>query len=372
MKQKKILIATRFFHPDITPRAFRAFELAKEFSRQGHEVTVLTTKRDYDYQLIENQYNIKVKATVKNEPKEFAGSGLIRVIRFGLNHFFLFPFIYLLKHFKNALKDETGYNMLVSIAYPYPVHFGVSMAIKKNKELAKVWIADCGDPFTSKESRYKHPFYYKMIEKWFFTKPDFITIPIKQAKSAYPSICHHKLKVIPQGFNFNKIRPNYKSGENKVITFAYAGALGPGLRDPRPLISYLKSLDQDFKFILYTLNKGFLEAYKKELGDKLEFRDYVPRDILLKELGKMDFLVNLENKTSLHSPSKLIDYAIIGRPILSIKPFDVDIKTLSEFLAGNFNGGLKINNIEAYNIKNVANQFLELYDEKKSFECCRT
>lgn len=69
--KKKILIVTKFFHPDITPRAFRAFELAKEFWRQGHNVTVMTTIRDYDYSQIEQDYNLTIKATVKMNPKNF-------------------------------------------------------------------------------------------------------------------------------------------------------------------------------------------------------------------------------------------------------------------------------------------------------------
>ncbi len=372
MKQKKILIATKFFNPDITPRAFRAFELAKEFARQGHIVTVLTEKRDFNYTNIELKYNFKVKATVKNHPKEIKGTRfLVRLIRFTLNYFFLYPLIYLAKHFKSALLKEKGYDLLISIAFPYPVHFGVAMAIKKNKKLTGTWVADCGDPFLASEEhpRIKYPFYYKTIEKWFCKKPDFITIPIIEAKEAYPISCQYKLKVIPQGLDFSSIKQNYNPQKNKIITFAYAGNLSPGLRDPRSLFDVLHNLSKDFKFIIYTRNKGFMMSYKEKLDDKIEFRDYVPREELLKQLGTMDFLVNFEDGSSVTKPSKLIDYALLERPVLSIKPSDVDIKTLSEFLTGNYNGGLKINNIEAYNIKNVANQFLALLDEYKVIEC---
>lgn len=98
MSVKKILIVTRFFYPDITPRAFRAFELAKEFALQGHEVTVLTTERNYNYDVIEQQHLIKVKAIVKKEPS-INGGGIKRLIRFGLNYLFLYPFIMLMAFF---------------------------------------------------------------------------------------------------------------------------------------------------------------------------------------------------------------------------------------------------------------------------------
>lgn len=255
--------------------------------------------------------------------------------------------------------------MLISIAYPYPVHFGVVKSIKQNKNLTKVWIADCGDPFAGEaEGRFSRPFYYKMIEKWFCKVPDYITIPIKEAKPAYNFICQRKIKVIPQGFNFDTIKPNYNPDMNSVPTFAYAGNLSPGLRDPRPLIEYLDSLNMDFKFIIYTKNKGFLESYKSKLKDKLEFREYVPRETLLKELGKMDFLINLENKNNIQKPSKLIDYALLERPILSIKPLDIDKKNVLEFLKGNYSKAEKISNIQDYNIKHIAKQFMNLYNDK--------
>ncbi len=97
---KRILIVTRFFHPDITPRAFRAYELAKEFSRQGHDVTVLTTKREFDYSYIEQRFGFCVQAIAKSEPDQIQGDGLKRVIRFILQWLFHYPFILLTGGFK--------------------------------------------------------------------------------------------------------------------------------------------------------------------------------------------------------------------------------------------------------------------------------
>jgi hypothetical protein len=44
--KKKILIVSSSFHPEQAPRAFRVTELAKEFSKKGHEVHVLTPITD--------------------------------------------------------------------------------------------------------------------------------------------------------------------------------------------------------------------------------------------------------------------------------------------------------------------------------------
>ena len=47
--RKKILLVSNGFYPEISPRSFRATELAKEFSRQGHDVTVISKYRDFNY-----------------------------------------------------------------------------------------------------------------------------------------------------------------------------------------------------------------------------------------------------------------------------------------------------------------------------------
>ena len=74
----------------------------------------------------------------------------------------------------------------------------------------------------------------------------------------------------------------------------------------------------------------------------------------------MDFLVNFENRNNVQSPSKLIDYALTNRPILSVNPSFLDKRVVDEFLNNDYTNQLKIKNIERYDIKNVTKQFLEL------------
>ncbi|WP_179343787.1 glycosyltransferase [Winogradskyella ursingii] len=335
--------------------------MAKEFSRQGHDLTVLTTEKPFDYSNLESEYGFKIKSIVKNEPPEIQGDGIKRIFRFSLLYFFQYPHIALGKYFKNALLKEKDYDLLISVAHPYTVHFGVALAKAKNRVLTKTWVADCGDPFANNQhGRLPYPFYYRIIENWFCKRADFITIPIKEAIKAYPKFCREKIKVIPQGFNFNDTKPSFVEGLNDVPTFAYAGNLSSGLRDPRPLLDFLIETNRDFKCILYTRNKDFLIPYKSKLGDKLEIKDYVPRKVLLKVLGKMDFLLNLENKGNVQRPSKLIDYALLERPILSISPLNVEKKKVLEFLNGDYENTLRIEDIDQYSIEKIVKAFLNL------------
>ena len=72
------------------------------------------------------------------------------------------------------------------------------------------------------------------------------------------------------------------------------------------------------------------------------------------------FLINFEVESKVQKPSKLIDYGLVQRPILSIKPFDIDKIVLKEFLIGNYEKQTEVDDIEQYNIKNVASDFIDL------------
>jgi hypothetical protein len=360
-----ILIVSKSFYPRISPRSFRATELAKEFSRQGHNVTVIAHTSQYDFSDFKKKYNINIKDFDNGRWKDIKKSNLVtRGFRFILKYFFLFPEIQAIPLLRNILVKEKGFDLLISIAYPYPIHWAVALAINKNRDLTKAWIADCGDPFMgNKEQIFKHPFYFHFVERWFCEKPDFITVPISNAIKAYPKKCRNKIKVIPQGFELNRFKNNKNSFvSNGVVKFAYAGSLSKGHRDPRKFLEYLSSLNQvDFKFIIYTNNASVVNEYKKSLNNKLEIRSYIPRNELLDVLSSMDFLVNIENSYGVQSPSKLIDYTISNRPILSINPdAELNKKVINQFLIREYKNQVEIKNIEQYNIKNVANDFIKL------------
>ena len=180
-------------------------------------------------------------------------------------------------------------------------------------------------------------------------------------KEYYYKPFRNKIKIIPQGFKFKIPENTNYTSLNKVPTFAYSGTFISDIRNPKLLFEYLLQLKIDFKFIIYTSYTNLIEKYRHKLGDKLVIHKPVNRELLLKELGKMDFLINLEN---IHSPgqvpSKLIDYAIANRPIISVKPDDLNEDTFHDFLKGNFKDRLIMENIEQYHIENICKQFVSL------------
>ena len=74
----------------------------------------------------------------------------------------------------------------------------------------------------------------------------------------------------------------------------------------------------------------------------------------------MDFLVNIENQSSVQSPSKLIDYAIAGRPVLSVSSTTINPTVINQFLNGDYANRLKLPDLDQFDIRKVASRFLAL------------
>lgn len=367
MNKKKILIVTATFYPLNSPRSNRTTELAKELAKQGHEVTVITPKDDKYHLAFEAKHHVTIKHLGNRQWEGFTvkGKGMVNLFTRALVRFslllFEYPDVELMGMVKKALKKEEGYDLLISIAVPYPVHWGVAAARSKNHPIANTWIADCGDPYMGdRADSFKKLFYFKYVEKWFCRKTDYLSVPTEGSIMAYYPEFHSKIKVIPQGFNFEETPVSKAALKNEVPTFAYAGGFIPGIRDPRELLSFLVTYSAPYKFIIYTNNADLVKPYVIASGNRIEQRPYIPRNQLLFELSTMNFLVNFTNGTSVQTPSKLIDYAITGRPVLSVDTGKPDYSMLHEFLQGDYTNGFKIANMEIYNINNVSKQFLAL------------
>lgn len=361
----KIVIISQVLYPALSPRSHRTTQLAIEFARQGHDVTVYGLLGNYDYSEFVSRTNIKVKTLGKSILGNTDTTGksnrniFVRVLRRLLERYILFPQVEMFPMVRKALKNEGNIDLLITIAVPYINHFAVAYSDLKN---VGCWISDCGDPFMGNKF-FSYPAYFKNIEKKWCTKTDYIIVPIESAKDAYYPEFREKIEVIPQGFDFTNVTLSvYK--KNKVPTFAYSGVVYKGLRDPTKFLDYLSSVDYEFKFIVYTKSLDMFLPYKDKLEDKLELRTYIPREKLLYELSKADFLINIENRSKVQSPSKLIDYAMTKRPCISFTSEFKEKNIFEEFIRGDYSHQYVVENLEQYDIKNVVSGFLDLYYKK--------
>ena len=164
----KILLVSSAFYPEISPRSFRATELAREFCRKGHEVIVISKFRTFDYRDFLREFPLTFKMWRKpvlfsipdfrNKLLSMPGKIVNRI----LSLLFEYPVIEETFQVKRILKDETGYDLMVSFAVPFPVHWGVAWSRTAKHRIAGTWISDCGDPYMfARLDRFKKPFYFK-------------------------------------------------------------------------------------------------------------------------------------------------------------------------------------------------------------------
>ena len=367
---KNILIICNSFYPEQNPRAFRATELAKEFSRRNISVSVMCPDK-IDINDFLNEWKIEHLSLGKLNWKiyNFQGNNLMfrlynRTVNRLLPKLLEYPSMELFFKIRKAIKrNNKKYDAIISIAVPFTIHWGVASVWSKNSEknIAPIWIADCGDPyFIQQNDKIGTPFYFKWVEMWFMYKVDFISIPTKTAHQGYFPEFHNKLRIIPQGFKFDDIQLKEKIDDG-IIRFAYAGGFTVWRRDPSGVLDYLTKLDASYKFEfhIYTSDEHFIEKFAKK-DERIKLHGFKPRLELLSELSQFDFMLNLENFGESQTPSKLIDYAIIQKPVLSLKSFDLDLELLCEFLSGNYKNGLKLGNISEYRIETVVEKMIKL------------
>ena len=363
-----IIVISQHLFPIQTPRAHRTTELIKELSIRGHSVTLFAVLGSYDYSSFSKKYDIKIKPiSIYYQSKTYNSDGLKKrhmidkILGRLLGKIFEFPNIEFKNRIPEIFKDVNKFDMLISISDPHHIHWGCAKAkIKYPQNFPKTWIADCGDPFMENGKTKDHYRYYSKYEKEFCSLCEYITVPVKQAKLAYYKDFHHKIKVIPQGFKF-KLNHKVSKPSNDVVTFLFAGTFVPRIRNPQFFFEYLCSIPIQFKFYIFTPYTNLIDKYIDPLKDKIVVRDFIPRNDLMSFINKMDFVINFENSNAESQlPSKLIDYAISKKPILSVNCDSKDFQKTDEFLNRNYSKQLIIKNVEKYHIENVVDQFLSL------------
>lgn len=359
----KILIVSGAFFPNNSPRSFRTTELVKELSNRGHEITLYIPKTDFDYSEFLENYHVKINFFERTiERRKFVGISIVdRIIFRFLNQFCGYPTKKSMPKIKKAVCNESGYDLLITIAVPHSIHWAFGKLYTKDVKAAKTWIADCGDPFMLAQSgNYRPPFYFKPLETRWCKQCDYISVPTETSYLGYYPEFRDKIRVIPQGFDFDAVKIlEYK--KNTMPTFAYAGSFIPGRRDPRKLFEYLASIDRPFKFLIYgTSDNSRWADILTKLEGKVIFEKPLPRAELLPKLSQMDFLINIGNGTNVQTPSKLIDYTLTNRPILTIETYDIKEEVLNEFFEGDYSHKDADIDISKYDIHNVVDSFLNL------------
>lgn len=366
---KKILIVTHHFYPEINPRAFRANELVKEFVARGYWVNLIYGEGKF---ILDNesipQYIRYCNNTQKLQPQQIFTKVKDKSFVKKIFHYFIAEKFMLtrLKWVLHAISNINEYDAVISIGTPFYVHLAVALAMRQ-QHTNIVAICDNGDPFYNYKKHDKAA-YWGIIQKYVFSKFDYICTPTQNAVSYYEKYAlRERIKVIPQGYNMCDVSTaEYR--KNTVATFAFAGRFYEDIRNPEPLLKFLAALTIPFKFVVYAPLSGnvyehILLPYKDVLQEKLVLCNMLSREQCIFELSKMDFLINIENTLSVQVPSKMVDYTLSKRPIISFTHTAIPCEKLEQWLQGNYVDPLKVD-ISPFDIKNVVCQFEQLLKEK--------
>jgi len=397
--RKSVLIVSYFFWPEQTPRAFRAYELAKEFDRRNFKVTIVTKKLNVDRKLREPftlhefpiykrnvDLYIPSKLLKRNGITAFPGrqqsvkpnsSGIRKPAIPSYLHFwklFFWPSIWS-REFANAgnkylhTRLNSEFDLTISVdSFALPSHSLTHQLWKKGQKLGVV-IGDSGDPFTFNPN-HKFSLNHYIRERILLACFDYITVPTSKAISAFTKlgIQQSRIRVIPQGFSFDLagITP-FDLGPLSPDTtlLVYGGKFKPKIRNPENFLAALTLLRKRGKKVCCRIFTNLRDPYirhlrakyEEQLLDSLQFDDLIMRDEFLSVLQQADYSLNFVNKSKYQVPSKLIDFALTGAKVIDISmdmtPEEITSKILKHEC---YTPELD----ERFDIKNVVDGFISL------------
>lgn len=377
----KILVLSRWFFPAKNPRAFRTTELVRELSKRGHEVDFFCPEDAVvDSDFVTDRLTLYRVPMAQLRKQEKGSSNLvenyswqlpyINVIR-KVSSYFLGggprDIIYALRLYRELKKriHTKEYDLLLAISYPFSLLIASVLHCLHNERI-RCKIADCGDPLYYNPGIKTAP-YFKHVEKIILQRFDWVTVPMQEAMVGYRH-CNlgGRLRIVPQGVKLLDVKDDAYS-PNSIPTFCYAGVFYEKIRDPRFFFDFLCGVQVPFSFIVYALDDPFtnrvLLSCKKKLGEKLVIKEPIARQQLICEMAKMDFVLNFDNENSNQRPSKLIDYAMSRRPILSFNRQIFRPDVFQAFLKGDYSEQYHVD-LEQYDIRRVVDQFEALFHEK--------
>ncbi len=376
-----ILIITNAYTPIISARAFRWSAIAEIWAQEEHHIDVLCgwhpgLPRQANIQGV-NVYRVggglserlrgkigspikhiaaskeKINKDSNSHARSFLSAILIRILKclhdvtWKKIYWPDYACIWFFQAFRcaNQLCSHSRYDAIISVSIPFTCHL-IALRLKKNLNDIP-WLVDVGDPFCFMDTTpvnnhmlYKR-FNYK-AEKQVFQSANWITVTNDKTADLYKTIfpeSSHKIKVIPPLLDDRiKIRKNdTKLFDRHKINLSYIGNFYKVTREPDDLLLLLRSIlnplphfKQRLLFHIFGNTRGFEKTFGKysDLSENLILHGSVSKDTVLRVIHETDLLINIGNKTNYQIPSKIVEYAASGKPIINICCTDDDSSLL--------------------------------------------
>lgn len=356
----KVLIICYCYPPDPGPRAYRWSAIAERWAEMGHEVDVISGRKlgALEEELLGGVHVHRVGGAFSenlrlwierrrggakkdgSQREEALGgerfSGWARIAK--IVHDATWKKVYwpdstclwLFAARKKALRlvGKTAFDAVISTSTPYTGHL-VGRAVKAVHS-GMHWMVDIGDPFcfskpainnSSLHGKRNHRSEQEILELC-----DSATVTVASCRRVYEeafSGIDGKIAVVPPLFSGDGgMTVRLASPEKKKLIFT--GSLYRDIRNPDYLLLLLNAVIEKFSQVeahFYGRVNDCAECfseYESLQGENIFLHGQVSRDVALKATFEADVLINIGNDTNYQLPSKLVDYAASGLPIINI------------------------------------------------------
>jgi hypothetical protein len=372
----KALILTHLYAPSIDPRAFRWTAISEYWVSQGHSVDVLSGWRTgFAHEEMRNGVRVcRVGGAITENVRSFlekAGGGTRKehgypgertpslkgippasgfatsikaILTKGLEKiwwpdhawFWYLPAVRKVR----ALLSAQKYDCLISVSNPFTGHVVGYSARRRHPSLP--WIVDVGDPFSFVEEvpRNNRRLYGDLNVRWekkIFQAAGAVSVTTEGTQERYAGAIPEyagKIFVIPpllsepgEGAPVGTIFP-----EDGKLRLVFVGTLYRAIRSPDFLLRLYGKLlampladrlELHFFGNVNDCTESFL-PFRDQVGKTLFLHGVVPRDVVFRAMREGTVLVNIGNNTSYQLPSKVVEYASLGKPVVNLVKIEND------------------------------------------------
>ena len=342
MKNKKILIVTHQFLPQVSPRTTRWSLLIDELINKGNDVTVLSGT---DPENIEKNYEIlyfgnkqfssninKIRQNSQdssnNSIKKISYSILKKIYRFLFKTFSWpdYAMFWAFTIYKNRKRIENDFDIIISVSLPFTSHLCAHIL---KKRINAQWYMDIGDPFTLKiyspeNNKIIYSYLNKFFERKFYKNASKIIFTHNEVAELHKKkfnidsskiVIGYPIALLNDDIIKNSLSFNYK---NTPLKIGYFGAFTKSVREPNNyIINIANSLGDKTKHEWYINEES--KKYFSSINDITfhQFLEILPRKLALEVMvNKIHILLSIGNFNKYQMPSKVIEYLSLGKPVL--------------------------------------------------------
>lgn len=250
-----------------------------------------------------------------------------------------------LRKARALLRAEPG-AALVSVS-PEFTAVAVGCALAGGRPGPRAWLIDLGDPFSfPSDAPPNNTRLYAGLNRRFerrcLARADAVSVTNETTARRYRELLSgraEKVQVIPPLLTL-EFPPSAAQANDGPVRFVYLGRLYRAIRRPDFLLALFAGLaaagdgagcELHFYGDTSECADSFV-PYAALLGRRIHLHGPVPRDRVADAMRQATVLVNISNTTDFQLPSKIVEYAATGKPILNLAATDADCS--ARFLAG--------------------------------------